>query len=693
MIKKLQTGKHASTKRALMAMAAVLCAGLALAPAAQAHPYLYFGPVDDAGNTLENTPPEGFTPWANLYEVADNFDAYLGAMMTPKVDPHAGCDLWVSDTCADGANVPIWTTVKGQQGPSWIGTNNGTDGAPNWNYTGAGSNDDVRLQMLDKLLDPAFTCYNGVAQDRIDAVRSAFAANVTKTLDNEITLYNVRLRATATIIGVTATADSTQTITTGGQTAPIPFKIFGSTAYTVTPQDIPNLWKTRKSLLRSANEYIRDAGVNMAAAYMTMGDPQVTNYEYALMGTMGVTAINQMLPSLLAGLGKSDGDKLTAPDLGTAIKLALGVAMSKVTLDSQAKAAVACGPWGTINDLDISITVTVDILGDVPIRITTSGQNLCDSITNFANKFSLANGYTSAAQYLATDGLGDLNGDGTTNLASYTAAGGNLAGYLANEGIACAATVPVPDLAGLTADAANTALAQAGLVAGTASQECSDSVAAGKVIRQDPAAATLVAPASAVSYAVSSGPCTPITGSVLINGNRSATNNRNVTLALTWGGGAGIGVVRMRFSDNGANWTAWAPLAATLPYTLPEGPDGHRTVRVQFLDKLNNKSAVFIDYIRLDTAPPTGTIIINQGALSTKTREVTLNLTWADTGALVSRMRFSDDGAHWTIWEPPTATRAYTLPEGLGYHTVRVQYRDGADNVSIAYNDYIKLIP
>ncbi len=184
------------------------------------------------------------------------------------------------------------------------------------------------------------------------------------------------------------------------------------------------------------------------------------------------------------------------------------------------------------------------------------------------------------------------------------------------------------------------------------------------------------------------------TGTVLINGNRSATNNPTVSLALTWNDSAGgSGVVRMRFSNDGATWSAWEPLAAARAYTLPAGPDGHRTVRVQYLDKANNRSAACIDYIRLDTTPPTGTIIINNGALTTSTQSVTLGLTWADgNGAQVSRMRFSDDGAHWTYWMPPEAAHAYMLPPGIGYHTVRVQYLDGAGNYSLVYNDYIKLV-
>ena len=186
---------------------------------------------------------------------------------------------------------------------------------------------------------------------------------------------------------------------------------------------------------------------------------------------------------------------------------------------------------------------------------------------------------------------------------------------------------------------------------------------------------------------------TPPTGTIVINGNRSATNTPNVTLALTWSDGDGTGVSRMRFSNDGSTWSPWEAPVASRAYTLPAGPDGHRTVRVQYLDRANNRSAVYADYIRLDTTLPTGTIVINGGASVTPTRAVTLRLTWSDgTGAGVSRMRFSDNGATWTPWMPPTATRAHTLPAGPdGHRTVRVQYLDGAGNYSAVFSDYIRL--
>ena len=184
----------------------------------------------------------------------------------------------------------------------------------------------------------------------------------------------------------------------------------------------------------------------------------------------------------------------------------------------------------------------------------------------------------------------------------------------------------------------------------------------------------------------------PPTGAIVINGNRSATNSAQVTLALNWSAGSGGSVTRMRFSNDGATWSAWQTLQASLPYALPGG-DGYKTVRVQYMDQKQNRSAVFSDYIRLDTAPPTGGIVINNGALTTASPSVTLGLIWSDgAGAGVTRMRFSDNGSTWTAWESQKATRAHTLPAGLGYHTVRVQYTDAAGNYSTIYSDYIKLV-
>ncbi len=194
---------------------------------------------------------------------------------------------------------------------------------------------------------------------------------------------------------------------------------------------------------------------------------------------------------------------------------------------------------------------------------------------------------------------------------------------------------------------------------------------------------------SATSNAVN--PYAPMVGTIVINNNAATTNNPQSTLAMTWSGGAGTGVTLMRFSDNGSTWTAWQTVAATAAHTLP-APDGTKTVRVQFRDALGNVSAVFSDYIVLDTTAPTGTILINNNAATTKTLAVTLNLTYTDgTGSGVTNMRFSDNGSTWTAWQAAAATATHTLSAPDGTKTVRAQFRDAIGNVSATFNDSILL--
>jgi len=187
---------------------------------------------------------------------------------------------------------------------------------------------------------------------------------------------------------------------------------------------------------------------------------------------------------------------------------------------------------------------------------------------------------------------------------------------------------------------------------------------------------------------------TPPTGSVVINSGQSYTTSPDVLLSLTYDDGDGSGVSGMRFSNNGSTWSSWEKPAAAKAWTLPAG-DGYKTVRVQFRDKSGNVSARYSDYILLDAAAPTGSILINGNQSVTASQNVTLNLTWDDgTGSGVSRMRFSNDGATWSPWEPVAATKAWALAGATpGHYTVRVQYRDRAGLVSDRFSDFIRLDP
>ncbi len=97
-----------------------------------------------------------------------------------------------------------------------------------------------------------------------------------------------------------------------------------------------------------------------------------------------------------------------------------------------------------------------------------------------------------------------------------------------------------------------------------------------------------------------------------------------------------------------------------------------------------------------DTSRPTGSILINNGAATTTSYSVTLNLSASDTDSGVKYMKFSNDGTHWTNWELFGSEYAWNLTDwnyggqfGLSSYTVYAQFRDYESNESEIYSDSI----
>ncbi len=232
--------------------------------------------------------------------------------------------------------------------------------------------------------------------------------------------------------------------------------------------------------------------------------------------------------------------------------------------------------------------------------------------------------------------------------------------------IAGCSTVSVPDVVGQTQDAATAALTNANLKISKVTQHCSDTVIAGLVVSQDPAAgkqqSTLF---GGVTLVVSTGPCDVTVPDVV--GQTQAAARAMITAAnLT------VGAVNEQTSDS----VATGLVISQTPAANEGAPLGSPVNLV----------------VSLGVRPIYGSIAINGNDPVTSNPQVTLTLTWSGGGGTgVKDMRFSDDGAHWTVWEPVNASRAYTLPDGDGQTTVRVQYRDSLYNKSIVFNDYILL--
>jgi subtilisin-like proprotein convertase family protein len=94
-----------------------------------------------------------------------------------------------------------------------------------------------------------------------------------------------------------------------------------------------------------------------------------------------------------------------------------------------------------------------------------------------------------------------------------------------------------------------------------------------------------------------------------------------------------------------------------------------------------------------DVSSPSGTVNVNAGATTTTSRNVTLNLTASDPSPSsgVTRMRFSNDGATFSAYQPLAATAAWTLSAGEGTKTVYAQFRDSAGNQSAVASDTVTL--
>lgn len=97
------------------------------------------------------------------------------------------------------------------------------------------------------------------------------------------------------------------------------------------------------------------------------------------------------------------------------------------------------------------------------------------------------------------------------------------------------------------------------------------------------------------------------------------------------------------------------------------------------------------EYKTLDSSPPEGTININGGSTWVSSSSVTLNIAAYDNLSGVDQMQFSNDNAVWTVPEPYTVSKVYTLTSGNGQKTVYVRFKDKAGNWSGSFYDTVFL--
>ncbi len=106
----------------------------------------------------------------------------------------------------------------------------------------------------------------------------------------------------------------------------------------------------------------------------------------------------------------------------------------------------------------------------------------------------------------------------------------------------------------------------------------------------------------------------------------------------------------------------------------------------------NGSTALHTGPFKIDTSPPTGTVIISNGAASTTSQSVTLTLSATDTVSGLSQMKFSNDNVNWSSPVTYSTSAAWTLTSGEGTKTVYARFSDAAGNwTAAAISDQITL--
>ncbi|MDR6721560.1 putative repeat protein (TIGR02543 family) [Paenibacillus amylolyticus] len=177
------------------------------------------------------------------------------------------------------------------------------------------------------------------------------------------------------------------------------------------------------------------------------------------------------------------------------------------------------------------------------------------------------------------------------------------------------------------------------------------------------------------------------TGSIVINNGNVYTTNREITLNLSLGNGV-TDVVAVQFSNNNSSWSGVEAFSSIKSYTLPAG-DGNKTVYVRLIDRAGNIT-VIQDSIILDTTPPTGTVVVNDGRAYTNDSNVYVDITPTAGVTDIVSIRYTLNGL------PPTTiayTNSFTINVGStdGEKAITVELIDEAGRVSPLYSATVTL--
>jgi len=109
---------------------------------------------------------------------------------------------------------------------------------------------------------------------------------------------------------------------------------------------------------------------------------------------------------------------------------------------------------------------------------------------------------------------------------------------------------------------------------------------------------------------------------------------------------------------------------------FPPPPDGYHVLYVRAWDLAGNFGEWYLGNFIMDTTPPTGTVLINDGDEYTKDTVVRLTINATDDLSEVTAMRISDDGISWAEWIAYNVTLEHELTPWDGDQYVFIEFRN-----------------
>lgn len=168
-----------------------------------------------------------------------------------------------------------------------------------------------------------------------------------------------------------------------------------------------------------------------------------------------------------------------------------------------------------------------------------------------------------------------------------------------------------------------------------------------------------------------------------------AKEGTKITIGFTAWDEHGLGAVPIvKVNGNSTFFSRSEGSTFEYSYTVRQTYDeeGYATLEMRVVDAIGNVLlSESTGLLLVDFTAPTGSVIINNNAVFTRSADVLLSVNGADgtLGSGVQGMSFSDDGVNWSAWVPYAATHQWQLKGGQGYKTVYLRLRDQVGNTTV----------